>query len=323
MNRVKNIYTEYYNNYEGKVNNSDVLVRIIKMATPEPGLPTTELMSRIDDYYPEVLRHFTIISSLSLGAEKYTYFDSRLVEDYFSITKKNYMQTNVMKVIETNDLDDAISLDHIESVPDGDIICIDIKALLVSYYRWATVRRLYEYDTDPSKFVFQVVYTNAVFSRFEYAVFKAVMNRIKDPKYKYPVVSRKNPIAIQSYDSLLYYYMDSLVREYTRIRNTAKFDVLIHRFQLPYSGDLSKYLYTDYGYVNVNNEKAIWAVELERLFDIVEIQGGKRFIHRNTDMRIILDSINRKLYGINSKLKQPILVEKIKKEKQQLKKILH
>ena len=298
------VFRDYYNNYEGKVNNSNLLVRIINIINFDGINTMLELLPVIEYYHPTIVKNFRIISRLSQGDAKTKLLDMILVPDLFKMDDSNFERFNVLKVLYSESLVDGLALKHLRHNEFEDILGIDVKALIASYFYWRRERSLNNLSIDPAIYVYQIAYTNLAIDKVSFSLYNVFINKlvydIDIPKD----IKNPNPIDLKPYINYMNDYVNNLSKDIKRSSKQLRMEEILSMIQLPVYGNALKLLERDFGYVNMNNRSHIYLIELPELFTLLDITGLSVAKSKNRNLGIDLNQAKRDFFGQNIKFNQ-------------------
>jgi len=193
---------EYYRDRNAAIENSNILVRLLKSLIGDIHSDVLEYMTYSEGDIKYLVKQFHFVSNISDGKTlKNVIFEGQSSEIFLSIEESpdpitmadTWEDYQSIRVIDT-DIDDVYyPVPFRYEKPYGtSIFEINIMGMLLQYYYWANQRESIDRDTSPNVFLSNIVFPNITYSLVDYAIwnrFKAIAlgNAIEYEPRKHPV----------------------------------------------------------------------------------------------------------------------------------------
>ena len=297
-----NIIEAYYRNRDTRINNTNILVRLIKKLTIDVNKEFMEYINLIDIDYKYKSKAMNITSELNRGV-----IFTNIIGDTTSIIEQkfvnifeanDYRNISTIKILKTDSTD--LAMNHPNNITNGNfVLMIDIPATMVQYKYWSMDRMSIGEDVSQNIFVFQVLYTNMIKDIFDFSLY----NRFHKTVYIEPSIS-KHPFLVRNNDTR---FNKVLAKQYNNLKNN-NIDYRELLVNIPTVFTKNAYRLLSFTPIDINRQN-IWLVYLARVEVILNIIyfSGKKGVNRNRDKIVdfrlfmrevrfnkILDSVNWK-----------------------------
>lgn len=181
----------YYNSKNVPVNNSHLLVRIIKQAYQDININIADYFKNIETTVKYVAKHFKLVNNISTGAiygDIFYYSNSyeiicHVEQDYdiFHV-ENNYALYSPLRVVYTEET--ALDFHLLNGTktkphPQLTVLELDITLMMVMYRSWAKRRIKFGLGADPRVFVSNIVIPNTIKTMVDLVIFNRYIGMIK------------------------------------------------------------------------------------------------------------------------------------------------
>ena len=192
------IVKSYYRKRNHFINNSNTMVRIIKMLDCYTTDDIATYMMSVEDKIPRVIKQFKINDKHNLGeATRNVIFHDGSCEIFTTVSRgtnlfsacDDWMNLKPIRLIHT--FSDALDLrvpnedDDKDIDEDLKIYEIDLKELMVQFFYWRKAQEKIEASKEPSLFIPSYIYTSVIDEMMDFAImnraFKLFNNMIPTP----------------------------------------------------------------------------------------------------------------------------------------------
>ncbi len=281
---------EYYNFRNGKVNNNNMLVRLITTTMPDYNLDIFDYISKLDNDAIYYSKNFDIVSKLSKGSilnsvifgdnskELFIYkedtFDIMEAEDNWKqlrpIRTKRFEGTDTSLVMPSNKID----FDY----PTLSIFNIDVRMLLVQYKYWSLNRIKNDFSTDPAHFIYSYVFPSMIEDILDLSIVNrlininnGITNKSNNNKHPFNILDMNNTIDKILTNTLKYIKFEN--KEYSNILSNIHLITADTLYDLVLSSDIG----------NKQNKYALWLCNIPYIIFLLDI-SDKHTYKRNKDV---------------------------------------
>lgn len=313
QNELKRL-EDYYHNRNSKVNNNNMLARLILTGCPSHDLELIEFINIIDANAKYTARTFDITTTGNTGKihngvtfglgsnELFIMQDSGA--DPFDM-ESNWKNAKAIRTLYHN-LD---IIDYLRPDPDYDfyipsifIYGIDLKILYLQYKYWVLERIKNEQSTDPTIFVYQYVFTAMIGDIMDISLYNRFMSFMRDEIPSEDFV-RRHPIALLDYSSRI----DNILMKHVAIVKQGDIKFTTFMKQIPSLYAMNAYdLFFNTNLVTASAQSR-WVNILATIFIIRDIltTSDEKTIHRNkSDLHTLKSSL--RLYKRGKELERPM-----------------
>lgn len=305
---------DYYHNRNSKVNNSNMLARLILTGCPSYDLDLIEFINIVDATAKYSARTFDITTTGNVG-KIHNGVTFGLGSNELFITQDNgidpfSMESNWKNVKAIRTLYHNMDvIDYLRPDPDYDfyvpyifIYGIDLKILFLQYRYWVLERLKNESSTDPAVFVYQYVFTAMIGDIMDISLYNRFMSFMRDetPSDSY---TRRHPIALLDYSSKI----DNILMKHVGIVKQGDIEFITFMKRIPsLYADNAYTLFFNTNLVNVSAQSR-WVNILATIFIIRDIltNADEKTLRRNkSDLHALKRSL--RLYKRGNELERPM-----------------
>ena len=169
----------YYRERNFRVNNSNLLVRLIRSVSPGTHVNFATFIDKVEDVIPMFLRKYNITSPYTRGEEiegnLYCHYEMPINLLTVKDTWKELRPLRAMKISTFR----LIPQHPGREKDEGTVYLLDIRALLIQYYFWAIKRTQEQKTTDPSFFVFQYPLNSIIMDKFDLTMLELYLTNME------------------------------------------------------------------------------------------------------------------------------------------------
>jgi len=325
INSALYILKSYYSSSKRYVRRPNMLVSLLGNLDIDITLPPEEVYSKISSDSVYLASNFNIINGVKtevdFNSDTVIYNSKELfmyANDNFNFLNKNCLEEASVKCISSNVSDFFLThpKEFKDSVYDTDIYLytINIDMLGMQYYYWCKEQLEIELDTDPARFVYEVVLVNVIESVFLANIVNRIINLSEDIYVK-PFVNY-NPFPIKDLykkiDAMYLWYLKQLKK-----KRDLHYVEILTTIPLLTTGTLYDYLTMDELYFS---RRTKWFYILAKL-DIVNFLLSNFFSKKekdyHNDIMIDFSYMERNKYLVTNSIVINSILEKKENELKQ------
>jgi hypothetical protein len=281
---------DYYRNRNHAINNSNVLVRLVKTMYQDTTIPVLDYLSYIDNDAPYIARQFNMVTNGNKGRvlenvvfegnsdEVFVVVDHTVDPFEFADTWRDFQSIRVIKT-DSTDINYPIPFDYEKKLSGITIFEIDIKAMMLQYYYWSKERVSEERGTSANVFLPSVVLPNIAYSLTDYAIW----NRLKmiHSGLDIPDSNIKHPLYLIDYTKGIDDVLKNIVKDNT---NTSIYVTqLLKTVPAMFSESAMDVLYIYKDYYTMQSKWVLWVARLSEIVAIHKLIG-KRGVRINKSL---------------------------------------